>query len=88
MKAEAKVYKGIEFIKVSELPTNQQMLLQHNAEVERIKILLDGKIINNCVQYREYEKWYTSVYKRSVPAVDPKPVQEKAFKLNVSLHKA
>ena len=83
MKAIARVYKGIEFITVSDLPTNQQLLLQQNAEVERIKILQDGKILNNCIQFRDYDKWYSSVYKRSVAT----PVKEEAFKLKVSLSK-
>ncbi|HEU5290728.1 MAG TPA: hypothetical protein VFU05_08815 [Cyclobacteriaceae bacterium] len=85
MKAIAKVYKGIEFINVNDLPTNQQLLLEHNAEVERIKILLDGKVVSNCIQFREYEQWYTTVYKRSVHT--PTPAKETIFKLNVSLSK-
>lgn len=83
MKATARVYKGIEFINESDLPTNQQLLLQHNEEVERIKILLDGKIVKNCIQFREYERWYSSVYKKSVA----KPGKEEALQLKVSLSK-
>ena len=86
MKVEAKVYRGIEFINVSELPTSQQLLLAHNSDTERIKILMDGKILGNCIQYSEYDRWYSYVYKRSV-ALDAKPVKkEEAFQLE--LHKA
>ena len=88
MKVKARVYKGIEFITVSDLPTSQQLLLEHNSDTERIKILMDGKILGNCIQYSEYDSWYTSVYKRSVATVDAMPVKEEAFQLNVSLHKA
>ena len=88
MKVKAKVYKGIEFINVGELPTNQQLLLQHNREPERIKILVDGKVVENCVQYNDYVKWYSSVYKSSVATADVKPVKQETFQSNVSLHKA
>ena len=87
MKAQAKVYKGIEFISVSDLPANQQLLLEHNPTLERIKILLDGKVIKNCIQFREYEQWYTTVYKKSVPPAEVTPMKE-VFPLNISLHKA
>jgi hypothetical protein len=87
MKAKAKVYKGIEFITVNELPTSQQLLLEHNSETERIKILFEGKVLKNCIQYSEYDKWYSSVYKKSVAtAVETNPVKEEAFQL--SFHKA
>lgn len=87
MKAKAKIYRGIEFISVSDLPTSQQLLLQHTEEPERIKILVDGAILGNCIQYTEYEKWFTSVYKKSV-ALGSNPVKEEAFQLKVSLQKA
>jgi hypothetical protein len=85
MKAIAKVYKGIEFININELPANQKLLIQHNAELQRIKILLDGKIVNDCIQFREYEQWYALVFKTSVPK---SPVKEENVQVNVSLSKA
>lgn len=84
MKAVARVYKGIEFININDLPTNQQLLLQHNADLERIKILMDGKIITNCIQFREYDQWYATVFKRSVTTA----VKEETLKLKVSLSEA
>lgn len=76
MIAKAKFYKGIEFICVSELPADQQLLLQHVQEPERIKILMDGKILSNCIQYRDYCHWFNTVYKSSVQpaAVEQAPV--------------
>jgi hypothetical protein len=78
MKAKPKVYKGIEFINISDLPTNQQLLLQHNSKPERIKILMDGKIQKNCIQYNQYSKWYTSVYEQSITS----PIEQKSLQLN------
>jgi hypothetical protein len=85
MKAKAKVYKGIEFISVSELPANQQLLLQHAQEPERIKIMLDGKILENCIQYREYTHWYTTVYNKSVALPATSSVQEKAISAKIEV---
>jgi hypothetical protein len=76
MNVNAKVYRGIEFVTVSELPVQQQLLLQHSLEPERIKILMDGKIQENCIQYKAYSEWHATVYQRSVSAVKPKAVEE------------
>jgi hypothetical protein len=88
MKAKAKFFRGIEFICVSDLPAGQQLLLQHAREPERIKILMDGKILNNCIQYTGYCSWFTAVYERSVYPEKLNPVKEEAFVLKIALTKA
>jgi hypothetical protein len=75
MLAKAKYFRGIEFISVNELPADQQLLLQHSNQPERIKILMDGKIFSNCIQYNEYSDWFTTVFKRSItPIVSAEPI--------------
>jgi hypothetical protein len=86
MKVNAKVYKGIEFVTVSELPAQQQLLLQHSLEPERIKILMDGKIHENCIQYKAYSEWHATVYQRSVSAVKTNAAEETVL-LKVTLSK-
>ena len=88
MKAKAIVYRGIEFIKLADLPVNQQTLLQHARSPERIKILMDGKILENCIQYGEYTHWFNSVYKNSVAPIETKPAQNAAFQIKIALDKA
>jgi hypothetical protein len=66
MKVQATNYKGIEFVSFEELPADQQLLLQHNTQLERIKILMDGKVCKNCIQYKDYSDWYSSVFLKSV----------------------
>jgi len=88
MKAKATFYRGIEFICVSELPDNQQLLLQQVRDPERIKILMAGKILNNCIQYKAYCDWYTTVFERSIIPVKIKPVPEEVFPVNIALGKA
>jgi hypothetical protein len=88
MKAKERVYRGIEFINVGELPADQQLLLEHASRPERIKILIDGKVLGNCIQYGKYSDWYNAVYKQSVTPAVLKPVQEKVFlPLEISLTK-
>lgn len=76
MKVQATIYKGIEFVSFQELPAKQQLLLQHNTGLTRIKILIDGKVRGNCIQYNDYSKWYSSVFLKSIP------VQEQVKKLS------
>jgi hypothetical protein len=66
MKVQATIFKGIEFVSLQDLPVDQQMLLEHNNEIERIKILVDGKVKSNCIQYKDYSTWYSSVFIESV----------------------
>lgn len=66
MKVQATNYKGIEFVRFQKLPTDQQQLLIRNTELERIKILIDGKICRDCIQYHDYSAWYASVFLKSV----------------------
>lgn len=75
MKVQATIYKGIEFVSLQDLPADQQLLLQHNDAVERIKILIDGKVNSNCIQYKDYSYWYAMIFMKSVPPAEaPAPV--------------
>jgi hypothetical protein len=67
MKVQSTHYKGIEFVSFQELPADQQLLLQHNTELSRIQILIDGKVCRNCIQYKDYSDWYASVFLKSLP---------------------
>lgn len=71
MKVQATNYKGIEFICFPELPQDQQLLLQHNTQLERINIMIDGKVCRDCIQYKAYSNWYASVFLQSVPVQEP-----------------
>lgn len=71
MKCPASVYKGIEFVSVQDLPAEQQFLLQTEDKIERIKILIDDKIVSNCIQYKHYSAWYTECYESLKPGTVP-----------------
>jgi hypothetical protein len=64
MKADRKNYKGIEYVLFEELPqTQREKLLQTLGQDVFIKIMVDGKIVSQCVQYKDYSRWFDNIYK-------------------------
>lgn len=67
MKVGPQSYRGIEFVRLDDLPSSQQILLNSSPDYpERIKILINNKTAENCIHYKDYEQWFYAVYKRSV----------------------
>ncbi len=61
---KAKVYRGIEFVRISELPENQKVEIQKWAsDGQIIKILKDEQLMSDCVQYKDYTYWFEVVFK-------------------------
>jgi hypothetical protein len=72
MKVSSSFYKGIQYVQVSALPVEQRERLLHTIDSELfIKILVDGKVTGNCLQFKDYETWFENVY-RPVTPVDGK----------------
>ena len=66
MKVNSTIYKGIEFVEISTLPSEQRAsLLQTVSPDLFIKILVDGKLMPRCIQYKDYEAWYDNSYRPS-----------------------
>jgi hypothetical protein len=64
MKVNSTVYKGIEFIEISSLPSDQKASLLQTINPDLlIKILVDGKLMPRCLQYKVYEDWYDNEYR-------------------------
>jgi hypothetical protein len=80
MKAKANYYKGIEYILVSDLPADQQTLLEQK-NLERFKILMEGKIISNCISYNAYSDWFHATFKQR-PSVTKIHQQEATVKVH------
>ena len=69
MKADSKIFKGIEYVQVSELPQTQREILTQTINPDLfIKLLVDGKIIGGCLQYKDYNVWYHEHYQAKVNA--------------------
>ncbi|MCI0750842.1 MAG: hypothetical protein L0Y35_03310 [Flammeovirgaceae bacterium] len=59
MKLAGKVYKGIHYIELRDLPQDHQRRIVESYGNEcLIKIVVDHSIVRNCIQYKDYETWY------------------------------
>ena len=64
MKVNSTIYKGIEYVQVNSLPVEQkEKLLQTINHDLLIKILVDEKLIGNCLLFKDYEIWFDNIYK-------------------------
>ena len=63
MKSNSKIFKGIEYVQLNQLPEEQHLKLKETINRNLlIKILIDGKVISNCILFKDYEFWYDSVF--------------------------
>lgn len=75
MMVDAKIFKGIEYVQLSDLPETQREVLTQTINPELfIKLLIDGKIISGCLQYKDYNRWYQDQLQQKLNA----PIQESA----------
>ena len=59
MKAFIENYKGIEFVRISALPEDQKKVFWNSFDRHKIiKILRNEELLNDCIQYRDYQDWY------------------------------
>ena len=76
MKVERKIYKGIEYVVLTDLPqTQREQLLQTLSQDQFIKILIDGAIVSQCLQYKDYSFWFENVF-RTKPQIVKEIVTE------------
>ena len=85
MKADSKIYKGIEYVQLNELPLTQQgKLLETLGHDFFIKIMIDGKIVGKCLQYKDYNFWYENVYRaKSIQLEETRVPQVMEFKTDL-----
>jgi hypothetical protein len=77
MKAERKIYKGIEYVLVAELPqTQREQLMQTLSQDQLIKILIEGTIVSQCLQYKDYSFWFDNIYNSTTQAAIKETVSE------------
>jgi hypothetical protein len=64
MKVKSKIFKGIEYVQLSDLPPEQRELLSKtiNSDV-LIKIMVGGKIQHDCIQFKDYTIWFDNVFR-------------------------
>ncbi|HEY5747517.1 MAG TPA: hypothetical protein VIU12_15665 [Chryseolinea sp.] len=77
MKVKSTIYKGIEYVQINTLPKEQMDSLMKTINRELlIKILIDDKLVGNCLQFKDYESWFDLVYSSDRP-IAIKAVKEK-----------
>jgi hypothetical protein len=77
MMIDSKIYKGIEYVQLNELPQTQREKLTETINQDLfIKIMIDGKIIDNCLQFKDYSFWYNSVFVPKTVSVTEAPKTE------------
>lgn len=60
------LYKGIEFVRVSQLTKDEQEVFNKNSNRNTlIKILIDDEIVHDCIQYKDYVSWYQNSFSSS-----------------------
>ena len=63
MKVDVENYKGIEFVRISSLPDDQKEVFWNSFnKLKIIKILRDNELLNDCLQYEDYQVWYKQRY--------------------------
>lgn len=88
MKVEAKIFKGIEYVQVSELPLTQREILTQTINPDLfIKLLMDGRIVSGCLQYKDYILWYQNQYIVGVNSPRETSVTPVEIKPNLALNK-
>lgn len=71
MKASSENYKGIEFVRISMLPENQKNLIRISLKRDQIiTILKNDHMLTDCVQKKDYERWYCENYKDDNPVTN------------------
>ena len=59
MLVDAEHYKGISFVRISMLPTEQREKIRESFSRELIvKIIRDNTLINDCIIYDDYVSWF------------------------------
>ena len=71
---EAENYKGIKFVRISNLPKEQSEKIRLAIPKEKIiKILRDEIILRDCIQYHHYQEWFRIIYQMGTPKTTAQP---------------
>ena len=63
------VYRGIEYIRISELPEDEKSQIRNWLNRDLIiKIQTQDELLPDCVVYKEYVHWFKNIYTQLSPA--------------------
>jgi hypothetical protein len=62
----ARIFKGIEFIRVCDLPLDQQNEINKWSDQEIvIKIQTEEGLYSDCIQYKDYVYWFENIFEEA-----------------------
>jgi hypothetical protein len=66
----SEIYKGIEFVRISNLPEDQKTQITRTIDHSKIIKILRGKeLLPDCVQVNDYAKWMEETFGREISAI-------------------
>ena len=79
---DPQTYKGIEYVRLNELPEEQKRIIKETLSKDLvIKILINGELCNDCVQYKDYTHWFKHIFTLAKKAT-PTPVAKGLSNVN------
>lgn len=85
MRVDVEIYKGIEFVRLSNLPAEQKEKIKSWLPKDRlIKILKDEMVLSDCIQYSDYLRWFEE-YNRAKQTAALPDLTHLTKELNLSL---
>lgn len=77
MLAKVKIYKGIEYIELNDLSPEQATSFKEWAPQDTfIKIMIKDKVVDNCIQYKDYKHWYNLFHQEEQSLISSFPLVE------------
>jgi hypothetical protein len=77
MKAHVEDYKGIKFIRISLLPDDQKKTIQNSIGRDKIITILKSDCqMRDCVQAKDYERWYAENYMVERAQAEAQPAEK------------
>lgn len=71
-KLNKRTFKGIEYIRLSALPTKEAEMLQKTLTNRTlIKIMVSDEVIEDCVLYTAYEAWFSNYQPELTEPIKP-----------------
>lgn len=84
--SQKEIYKGIEFVRISNLPKEQSEGIYAAFPKDKIiKILRDEMIVRDCIQYQDYQEWFKETYQNQRDLVMTKPETTVSNSFNMAL---
>jgi hypothetical protein len=84
MEVKAEFYKGIEFIRISDLPEDLRQLFWQTFDHKKvIKILRSGSLLNDCVLLNDFMHWQQTTRAEKFTSLQSEQATPQNFTINI-----